>query len=239
MAFTNILITGATGGIGAETARQLIAANPDTKVFLTGRDAQRLETLADELGDHVAGQHACDLTTPNAAAKVVEQAVDAFDGALDAVIHCAGVGLIKSAADTTDGEFSRIINTNTRTTFLIAQASLEAMAANKKGRFFTLPGTLGKYAMRNASAYVASKWAVTGMLKCMALEYQRKNVNIGLFFFGGVATPFWDDLDMKIAPDKVISAETAAQVLVQSMNAPDHLVPSELVLQPESHQLGL
>ena len=223
----HILITGATSGIGHELAARLIARGDS--VFLTGRSSEKLQTSG-------APHLTADLTTPGAAEKIVNGAVDAM-GSIDAVIHCAGIGLIKSAADTTDAEFTHVMNVNTRATFLLARESCRVMATAKKGLFITIPGILGKAPMRNASAYVASKYAVTGMIKCFAQEYQRSGIRFCLFHLGGVDSPFWDNIAMAVQRDKMIPVSTAADLILQAIDAPPHLVLSEVVMQPESHQL--
>ena len=224
---SNILITGATSGIGHELAARLIARGDS--VFLTGRSSEKLQTFG-------SPYLVADLTSPGAAEKIVNGAVDAM-GSIDAVIHCAGIGLIKPAADTTDAEFTHVMNVNTRATFLLARESCRVMAAAKKGLFITIPGILGKAPMRNASAYVASKYAVTGMIKCFAQEYQRSGIRFCLFHLGGVDSPFWDNIAMAVQRDKMIPVSTAADLILQAIDAPPHLVLSEVVMQPESHQL--
>lgn len=179
---------------------------------------------------------AADLTSPGAAEEIVTTAV-ADLGGIDAVVHCAGIGLIKPAAETTDAEFTRVMNVNTRATFLIARESCKVMAAAKKGLFVTIPGILGKAPMRNASAYVASKYAVTGLVKCLAQEYQRSGIRFSLFHFGGVDSPFWDDVSMAVQREKMIPVTTASALILQAIEAPAHLALSEVVMQPESHQL--
>jgi NAD(P)-dependent dehydrogenase (short-subunit alcohol dehydrogenase family) len=225
----NILVTGASSGIGAELARQLSARGD--QVFATARSQEKLDALG--LGSQSL---AIDLTAPGASAKVVEAASSAL-GTIDAVVHCAGIGLIKPAADTTDAEFTHVMNTNTRAAFLLARDACKAMAAAKKGLFITIPGILGKAPMRNAAAYVASKYAVTGLVKCLAQEYQRFGLRFCLFHLGGVDTPFWDHIQMAVQRDKMIPATTAASLILQAIDAPPHLVLSEVVMQPESHQL--
>ena len=224
---SNILITGATSGIGHELAARLIARGDS--VFLTGRSSEKLQTSG-------APHLTADLTTPGAAEKIVNGAVDAM-GSIDAVIHCAGIGLIKPAAETTDAEFTHVMNVNTRATFLLARESCRVMSAAKKGLFITIPGILGKAPMRNASAYVASKYAVTGMIKCFAQEYQRSGIRFCLFHLGGVDSPFWDNISMAVQREKMIPVSTAADLILQAIDAPPHLVLSEVVMQPDSHQL--
>lgn len=226
---SRILITGASSGIGAALAARLSARGDS--LFLTGRSLQKLEQPGLE-----ATLHACDLTHPGAAEKCVATALEVLGG-LDVVVHCAGVGLIKPAADTTDAEFTHVMNVNTRATFLLAREACKAMATAKKGLFLTIPGILGKAPMRNASAYVASKFAVTGLVKCLAQEYQRSGVRFCLFHLGGVDSPFWDGISMAVQREKMIPVGTAVDLLLQAIDAPPHLVLSEVVMQPESHQL--
>jgi len=224
-----ILITGASSGIGAAVAVKL--AQRGIRLTLSGRSQEKLKNLGLE-----AELVASDLTAPGASEELVERA-NSVMGGLDAVIHCAGVGLIKSAADTTDAEFTHVMNVNARATFLLARDACRVMSANKHGLFVTIPGILGRAPMRNASAYVASKYAVTGMIKCFAQEYQRTGIRFCLFHLGGVDSPFWDQISMAVQRDKMIPVETAAGLILQAIDAPPHLVLSEVVMQPESHQL--
>jgi NAD(P)-dependent dehydrogenase (short-subunit alcohol dehydrogenase family) len=224
-----ILITGASSGIGRAVAGRL--AERGVQLTLHGRSLEKLESLGAD-----AELVASDLTVPGASEELVSRAATVMGG-IDAVVHCAGIGLIKAAAETTDAEFTHVMNVNARATFLLARDACRVMAASKRGLFITIPGILGKAPMRNASAYVASKYAVTGMIKCFAQEYQRSGIRFCLFHLGGVDSPFWDGISMAVQRDKMIPVETAADLILQAIDAPPHLVLSEVVMQPESHQL--
>ena len=231
------LITGASSGIGRAVALRL--AMRGASLVLGGRSAERLGEVvaqANAAGAIQAVAHVADITSPRGAEELVQAANGALGG-IDAVIHCAGIGLIKGTLETTDAEFTRVMNVNTRGTFLVARESCRVMAAAKRGLFVTLPGILGRAPMRNAAAYVASKYAVTGMIKAMAMEFQRSGVRFTLLHLGGVDTPFWDGIQMAVQRDKMIPVETAADCVLSAVDAPPHLVLSEMVLQPESHQL--
>lgn len=231
----NFLITGASSGIGRELAIRLAARG--AKLFLNGRSETKLaEVKSACAGAGLVECVAADITAQGAAADLVARAAEAMGG-IDCVIHCAGIGLIKPAADTADAEFTKVVNTNLRGTFLIARESCKVMAAQKKGLFITLPGILGKAVMKNASAYIASKFGVTGLIKTFAQEHQRSGIRFCLFFLGGVDSPFWDGIGMTVQRDKMIPVSTAADLILQAIDAPPHLVLAEVVLQPESHQL--
>ena len=74
-------------------------------------------------------------------------------------------------------------------------------------------------------------------VKAAALEYQRQGIRFTLLHLGGVDTPFWDHVTLAVQREKMIPAEVAASWLVAAVEQPGHLVLSEVVLQPESHQL--
>ena len=229
------LITGASSGIGRAVAIRL--ASRGAKLTLHGRSESKLSDVALLCtGASLVESFASDLTVPHAAEAIVTKAAESMGG-IDCVVHCAGIGLIKPAADTTDAEFSKVVNTNLRGTFLVAQAACKVMAAQKHGLFITLPGILGKAVMKNAAAYIASKFGVTGLIKTLAQEYQRSGVRFCLFFLGGVDSQFWDEINMAVQRDKMIPVATAADLILQAIDAPPHLVLAEVVLQPESHQL--
>jgi short-subunit dehydrogenase len=75
-----------------------------------------------------------------------------------------------------------------------------------------------------------------GALKAMATEWQRSGIGISLLYLGGVNSPFWDAIEMKVQRDKMLSVEDAAQAIVSALQAPAGSVLNELVLQPDSHQ---
>jgi len=223
------LITGASGGIGLALAHKLQARG--VALALTGRTVAPLREQFPS-----ATVIEADLVAANEAARVVSEASAALGG-LDCVVHLAGIGLMKSVAETTDDEFSRVVNVNLRASFLVAQAACAVMAEQKHGLFITVPGILGRAVMKNAAAYSASKYGVTGLIKSFAQEYSRSGIRFALFFLGGVDSTFWDNLSMKVQRDKMIPVDTAADLILQAIDAPPHLVLSEVTMQPESHQL--
>jgi len=233
---TKFLITGASSGIGRAVARKLAARG--ATLLLNSRAAEQLAPVAADCiaAGGVGVVHAGDLTTPGVAESLFKAAQDQLGG-LDAVIHCAGVGLIKPTVETSDEDFSRVMNINARATFLVAREACRFFAAQNRGLFITLPGVAGRAGVRNSSAYAASKFAVSGMLKSMALEFQRNNVRFCQLHLGGVDTPFWDGLQMNVQRDRLIPVDVAANTILAAIDLPSHLVLNEIVLQSENHQL--
>ena len=231
------LITGGGSGIGQAAAWAL--ARRGVSVALAGRDENKLLQTAAQIsyegGDAVT--LAADVTDPAQVERLITETTRAFDG-LDMLINGAGVGLIKPLETTTPEDIDRLLAVNVKGTLLTTQAAVRAMiAGGHGGHIINIAGILGKAPMANASLYCASKYAVTGFSKALQLEVKRHSIKVSLMYLGGVDTPFWDGLDMKLQRDKMLSAEDAANAIVTVLTQPAHLVLGEFVLQPESHQM--
>ena len=179
---------------------------------------------------------AADLTQPTAVRGLFAGAVGHL-GRIDAVIHCAGVGLIRPLDGVGGPEFLHVMNVNVRGTFHVLQEACRVMAPAKKGRFVTIPGILGIRPMKGATVYCASKYAVTGMVQAAAEEYRRHQLQFSLYHFGGVDTPFWDGIDLRVDRTQMIPVEAASRRICDDLDLPGHLVLGQMILQPASHQL--
>ncbi len=111
------------------------------------------------------------------------------------------------------------------------------MEKQKSGSVVVLPGILGRAAMSQAAAYCASKFALTGLVKALAMEYKRAGVRFSLLHLGGVNTSFWDSMTMRVQREKMLTVDAAARAVFFAATQEGDGVLGELVLQPESHQL--
>ncbi len=232
------LITGAGSGIGREVALEL--ARRGVSVALAGRSEAKLTETAAQIG-YEGGDAVvivADVTDPVQVEKLVAETTRAFDG-LDILLNGAGVGLIKPLETTTASEMDLLLSTNVKGLMLVTQTALRPMiAAGKGGHVVNIAGILGKAPMANASLYCASKYAVTGFSKALQLEVSRKhNIKVSLLYLGGVDSPFWDHIDMKVQRDKMLTIADAAGAVLTVLTQPANLVLGEFTLQPESHQL--
>lgn len=232
------LITGAGSGIGREVALEL--ARRGVSVALAGRSEAKLAETAAQIG-YEGGDAVvivADVADPAQVERLVAETTRAFDG-LDILVNSAGVGLIKPLDTTTAAEIDTLLDTNVKGLMLVTQAALRPMiAAGKGGHVVNLAGILGKAPMANASLYCASKYAVTGFSKALQLEVSRKhNIKVSLLYLGGVDSPFWDNIDMKVQRDKMLTIADAAGAVLTVLTQPANLVLGEFTLQPESHQL--
>ena len=89
--------------------------------------------------------------------------------------------------------------------------------------------------MPMAAAYSASKFGVVGFSKCIAEELKRFGVKMTLFYFGGIDSPFWDQVNLKVDRNKMLSCETAANAIFYALSAEPQAIPMEINIQPESH----
>jgi NAD(P)-dependent dehydrogenase (short-subunit alcohol dehydrogenase family) len=177
-----------------------------------------------------------DATDSASVARLVNEAHNRF-GRIDTLVYAAGIGILKPFAETTEEEFERLLRTNVGGAFNLCQSVLPLMEQQKSGRIIALPGILGRAPMSQAAAYCASKYALTGMLKSLALEYKRAGVRFSLLHLGGVNSSFWDSIQMRVQRERMLSVESAARAVLFAAMQEGEGVLNELVLQPESHQL--
>ena len=229
----NVLIIGATGGIGSKTARLL--AGSGANLFLAARNKEKLESLADELKLSSNKIFALDISKPDEVTALKEQFFFYY-ATIDILLNAAGIGIIKSSEELSETEFLQTLNYNLYGPFLLVKAFLPKMKETKKGLIINIPGILGKVPMAGAAAYSASKYGLVGMMQSIREEIKRTEIRITNLFLGGVDTPFWDTIDLRVQRDKMVQAEEAAKAVWFLCQQPASGVVSEMVFQPFNHQ---
>ncbi len=228
-----VVVAGATGGIGRQLVKMLHQSGAE--VFVTGRNQSKLEALVSEIGLRSTHALALDIADETAmqqlGAKVAQEM-----GTPDILVNLAGVGIIKSMDNLSLAEFNQSIQTNLVGAFLFVKTFLAPMKENKKGLIVNVPGVLGKVPMAGAAAYSASKYGIVGMMQSIREELKRTEIRITNLFLGGVDSPFWDTIDLKVQKDKMIREEEAARSIWFLCQQPASGVVSEMVLQPFNHQ---
>jgi NAD(P)-dependent dehydrogenase (short-subunit alcohol dehydrogenase family) len=231
------MIVGAGRGIGRETAE--LFAKSGANLALASRNEAELFELEYKLSSHYNAQVlalAADATNEADMRQLTNETVARF-GTIDFLVYAAGLGILKPFAELTATDFDVSMNVNTRGAFYVFQNVLPVMEKQKFGRVVVIPGILGRAAMANASVYAAAKFALTGMTKCLALEYKRAGIRFSLMHFGGVDSSFWDNIAMRVQRERMLTVEAAANAVFFAATQPGEGVLGELVLQPESHQL--
>ena len=231
------LIVGASRGIGLASAELFSKAGAN--VVISSRGEAELLEAEYQLNANGGGEVlalAADASVEADAKALIDESIKKFDS-IDYLVHAAGMGVLKPFGELTTADLDALLTANVKTAFNVLQAVLPQMAAQKFGRVVAIPGILGKAPMMQASAYCAAKYALTGMIKCLAQEYKRFGIRFSLMHFGGVDSAFWDDITMKVQRDKMLSIEAAANAIFFAATQTGEGVMAEVVLMPENHQL--
>lgn len=229
----NILVAGATGGIGSKLVKLL--AGSGANLFITARNKEKLQQVAQENNIAVEKIAALDMADPFAVNQLKEKYFQEFTS-IDILVNAAGIGIIKPMDHLTAGDFMQSLQSNLFAPFLLAKAFLPSMKEVKKGLIINIPGVLGKVPMGGAAAYSASKYGLVGMMQSIREEVKRTDIRITNLFLGGVDSPFWDTIDLKVQREKMVQSQDAAKAIWFLCQQPSSGVVSEMVLQPFNHQ---
>jgi uncharacterized protein len=179
------LVTGASSGIGAATARR-IAREPGARLVLLARREERLRALADELGN--ATVIAVDLTDDDAPARVREALEREHGGRLDLLVNNAGASWNAPFAEGGWENVRKTMELNFDAQVRLTEALLPLLRASAPSAIVNVTSTAGRVARGDGGAYSASKFALTGWTDALHLEEAPRGVHVGLVLPGFVAT---------------------------------------------------
>lgn len=217
-----LLITGASSGIGAATARAAVAAG--WNVALLARSADTLDSLAEDLGDHALAIP-CDVTDLPALEQAVAQAVDRFGG-LDAAFANAGRGLKRPGTEKGDPDDIRgMVELNVMGVLNTARATLPELRKTK-GHLVLTGSAAGRKHIKG-SIYSATKWFVHGYAGNMAEEMRDWGGRCTVIAPGMVDTPFFDEAK----PDK-LHPEDVAEAVLFALTQPRRADVREIFVMP-------
>jgi short-subunit dehydrogenase len=178
------LVTGASSGIGAATARRL-AREPDAKLVLVARREERLRELAAEVGG--ATVVAADLVDPEGPARVKE-VVEREHGRLDLLVNNAGAAWRGKFAETGWEGVRKHMEINFDAAVRLTEALLPVIRSSAPSAIVNVSSVAGRVSRGNSGAYSASKFALIGWSEALHLEERRNGVHVGLVLPGFVAT---------------------------------------------------
>jgi len=187
------LVTGATGGIGAEVARALHGQGATVAISGTRRDV--LDALAAELGQRV---HVlpCDLADKDAVERLVPSAEEKMEK-LDILVANAGMTKDNLFVQLKDEDWDQVIAVNLTATFRLTRAAVKTMMRRRFGRVIGISSVVGVTGNPGQGNYTASKAGMIGMLKSVAAEYAKRNVTANCIAPGFILTPMTDKLNEK------------------------------------------
>ncbi|GEN29398.1 short-chain dehydrogenase [Halovibrio variabilis] len=218
-----LLITGASSGIGAATARS--AAREGYKLVLAARSSDKLTALAQELGPENVLTCQLDVTNMEQQQAMVEQALETF-GRLDAVFANAGRGGSPGGFSGADHDAWReMILTNVYGVGLTLQACLPALKRSKGHVLLT--GSAAGRATIPGSMYSATKWAVTGIGYNLREELRGTGMRVTLIEPGMVDTPFFDE-----PPEHALEDRDIASAVIYALSQPAHVDVNEILVRP-------
>lgn len=187
------LVTGATGGLGAEIARAL--HRQGAHVALSGTRKEKLEELAKELGDR-AIILPCDLSNVESTQKLVSE-VEAALGGLDVLVNNAGLTQDGLMLRMSDDQWSKVIEVNLNSAFRLSREAIKGMMKKRAGRIINITSIVGVTGNAGQANYAASKAGLIGLSKSLAAEVATRGITVNCIAPGFIESPMTDVLNEK------------------------------------------
>ena len=202
----NIIITGASGGIGNSIVEVLNKAGAN--ILASGTRIEKLEQLKSKYNVKILK---FDISQIEKIEDFIETATNEFDGELDCIINNAGVTQDNLAIRMSIEEWKKVIDINLTSTFLLSKFAIKKMLKKKSGKIINITSVVGHTGNLGQSNYTASKAGIIAMSKSLALEYAKKNININCISPGFIKTAMTDKIDEKFK-DMIISKIPSARL---------------------------
>ncbi len=179
----NILITGASGGIGKDLVKKFISLGGN--VIGTGTKTEKLDLLKKEYPKIKVKKF--DISAHSRIVEFIDN-VELELGGLDILINNAGMNMDNLSLRMKDEEWKKVIDVNLTSTFLLAKSAIKKMLKNKFGRIVNITSIVGHTGNLGQANYAASKSGIIGMSKSLAIEYAKKNITINCVSPGFIQT---------------------------------------------------
>ena len=189
----NIIVSGATGGIGNSIIKKLYKAGAN--ILATGTKNEKLEQLKKKFENIKILKF--DISQTNNLENFIEDATKQLGGKLDCMINNAGITQDNLAIRMSIDDWKKVIDVNLTSTFLISKFAIKKMLKNKKGKIINITSVVGHTGNLGQTNYTASKAGIIAMSKSLAIEYAKKNININCISPGFIKTAMTDKIDEK------------------------------------------
>ncbi len=233
-----VLITGASSGIGAATARAL--AKLGCKLALAARRADRLETLASSLPTETLCLKT-DVTNAEDITRMVERTVAHF-GRIDVLFANAGLYIPGEAAEGDPDAWAQLMDVNVSGVLRSVRAVLPHMMAQKSGDILVTSSISGFVDIHWEPVYSASKHAVQSFVHTLRRQVAPHNIRVGAVAPGMVANELWGfedqaKIDAKVKEHASLTSEDVAEAVVFMLSRPPHVTIRDLVLVPQQQDI--
>jgi len=225
-----ILITGASSGIGAETARQ--AVDTGYRVVLAARGEETLAALAAELGgpEHALAVR-CDVSEWEDNERLAPAAIEAF-GRIDVVFANAGFGATRGFLEESPEHWRSMVLTNVLGVAYTIRATLPHLLERGSGHYVITSSVAGRRVLPG-SMYSASKWAVTAIGEALRQELRQmaesNAIRVTLIEPGMVDTPFFEN---RPGPDNALHDDDIARAVLFALSQPERVDVNEILIRP-------
>ena len=189
----NFIVTGASGGIGNSIAEKL--HEQGAKVLATGTRIEKLEELAKKFNGIKTLKF--DISQHEKIEEFINEATEKLGGSLDGIINNAGITKDNLTIRMSLEEWTKVIDINLTSTFLMCKYSIKKMLKNKSGKIVNITSVVGHTGNVGQANYTASKAGIVAMSKSLAIEYAKKNININCISPGFISTAMTDQIDEK------------------------------------------
>ena len=189
----NIIVTGASGGIGNSIVRKLYEVGAN--ILASGTRIEKLEDLK-KIYNNIKILN-FDIAQSDKIEEFIENATDILGGSLDCLINNAGITKDNLTIRMNIDEWKRVIDINLTSTFLMSKFAIKKMLKNKSGKIVNITSVVGHTGNVGQANYTASKAGIVAMSKSLAIEYAKKNININCISPGFIKTAMTDKIDEK------------------------------------------
>jgi len=189
----NFIVTGASGGIGNSIAEKL--HEQGANILATGTRIEKLEDLAKKFNGVKTLKF--DISQHEKIEEFINEATEKLGGSLDGIVNNAGITKDNLTIRMSLEEWTKVIDINLTSTFLMCKYSIKKMLKNKSGKIVNITSVVGHTGNVGQANYTASKAGIVAMSKSLAIEYAKKNININCISPGFISTAMTDQIDEK------------------------------------------
>ena len=219
----NIIVTGASGGIGNAIIKKLNEAGAN--ILASGTRIEKLEELKKNFENIKILKF--DISQSDKIEEFIENATNELGGSLDGIVNNAGITQDNLAIRMNLDEWQKVININLTSTFLMSKFAIKKMLKNKSGKIVNITSVVGHIGNLGQANYTASKAGIVAMSKSLAIEYAKKNININCISPGFIKTAMTDKIDDKFK-EVIISKIPSAR-----LGEPDDIANAVLFLSSD------